>query len=427
MQKIEHPGRHPSRYSVMIHIVIVIVNINDHDDSGGSGRSDGSILAGECPRCKHLFVLEEIPDEYEWNIHSQKWEKDEETNNAPYYKKTKAQIASTKSMFWYIGQKNSGDYRPYLMTLGFMKPHYIPEELLLNDSGSKGKIQQLCQWGLLQKYKATTITTTMKWGLSFMVKKKLQQLFWSKLIPSYILDASQNSPNCEGLVYYIDPIVQMELRSLLSKHLITPSISDSGSESGSDFHLCPSGICSDEKRDENERNQTILIVLNCGASAWMALGQFRLVRIVRLINHAISLLLLSSKYLLPPIDKWNINVNVNRFGYCKEFMIISSTSCHYNLIWHVITGLNITLVLLALRIFVQIFWIGFYVTTGFLACNFVGSCFIQPKSLFRRLSRNGLIFYIIYRLIFASCCAFTGRNNMMAQTDDTMTIQKEEL
>jgi hypothetical protein len=318
-------------------------NINSDNIIGGSGSGSGdvagatgpSILAGECPRCKHLFVLEEKPNPYEyvWKEYLQQFEKDDDNDiNIPYYKLVDAKIASTQSMFWYIGRKSNGNYRPYLLTIGYCHPDLIFEELLLNDSGSKGKIEQLCQWGLLQKYKKSTITSTSstststsstptsRW-LQCTLKNKLQtvqQWFWSKF-PSWIIDACQDRPNSEGLIYHIDPVVQMELRYLLSKHLITPSImSDSPSSNNNEeeddaiFHLCSSGICCNEIKDQNERNQVSLIVLNYCASAGMALCQFRLVRIVRLINHALSLLLLSSKYLLPtPIDKWYINIDLN--------------------------------------------------------------------------------------------------------------------
>lgn len=319
-------------------------------------RSDVGMLAGECPRCKHLLVLEEDdPSSY--------------TDHRPFYKRTRAVKASTQSLHWYIARKDGGQYRAYLLTLGWCQPHYIPEELLLNDTGSMNRITHLCQWGLLEKVKGSSTAANKKSFLSDRVRH------FSKWLHQQCPDAFDDPdspcslPNTAGWVYQIDPQTQLELQKLMLLHLEI--------DSDDDFQLRLTPWDS----EENGRRHSFMVACNFTASAWMALCKFRFTRAIRMLNRGVSLALMSSKRLLPPVSEWS-DVPSRR------------AAC-----WHALTLLNCMLVFLVLRILQQALWIVGYVAQAYFVCQFVGSCIVTPKSTWKKWCRNGTILYaVIYGL-----------------------------
>ena len=93
-----------------------------------NGTYNGSMITGECPRCRHLIVS----------------------------KNNKVSKASVLQMLWFTGKKDSGAYRLHLVTMAWCHCNYLPAEILdLMDSSrvSQDYIRHLCQWGLLRKHK----------------------------------------------------------------------------------------------------------------------------------------------------------------------------------------------------------------------------------------------------------------------------------
>lgn len=322
-------------------------------------RSDVGMLAGECPRCKHLLVLEEEdPTSY--------------TDHRPFYKRTRAVKASAQSLHWYIARKDGGQYRAYLLTLGWCQPHYIPEELLLNDTGSLNRITHLCQWGLLQKVKGSSTAANQK---SFLSERahRFQKYLHEKCPDGFDdPDSPCNLPNTAGWIYQIDPQTQLELQKLLLLHM------EIGDDDDLQLRLTP------WDSEENGRKQSFMVACNFTASAWMALCKCRFGRAVRMLNRGMSLALMSSKRLLPPISAWS--TTPRRRAAC----------------WHALTLLNCVLVFLVFRILKQALWIVGYFCQAFVVCKFVGSCIVTPKSTLKKWSRNGAILYAVgyglYRL-----------------------------
>jgi hypothetical protein len=259
-------------------------------------------LAGECPRCKKILVLKELnPDTIYASTTSTTTSSTticsaaataaeassvplrmscpnnntKHITKTPMYRHTVVATPSTEALFWYVAwyHKGSGrmaetnaEYRTVLLTVAACpNPNWIPEELLLNNSGSPETIRNLCQWGLLYRGNNTntnTNTNTTRGRLQHQLKTFQRRILhvlpgrplWSNSTGSSIrnrlwkgmavvfgprLESARSNmhnwkishgvrlaseifqrlPNREGIVYSIDPLVQSELRSLVARYL----------------------------------------------------------------------------------------------------------------------------------------------------------------------------------------------------------------
>ena len=141
---------------------------NDDNNYATNSKAEAQ-LAGECPRCKKLLVLEEfLPPEKKREDelkleHEASRQLRQRRKKISYFNRTRAAIPSTEAIFWYIANRFHGDndnrfgfpnssssssthYRIHLVTLTTCpNPYYIPEELLLDNYGSAERIRLLCQ------------------------------------------------------------------------------------------------------------------------------------------------------------------------------------------------------------------------------------------------------------------------------------------
>ncbi|VEU42266.1 unnamed protein product [Pseudo-nitzschia multistriata] len=255
----------------------------DHDH-GSSDKTNGNTdaqLAGECPRCKKLLVLEELPLEDNKDASKPKWQHPlpgglpkqclakpplarKASEEIAYHKRTVAAIPSTEAMFWYVASRNH--LRIYLVVLATCpNPRYIPEELLLTiDPSSTERIRLLCQWGLIAKRQnspacaSTKSRTSLRKRLGSIMQQLWQRgplgtaaaaaempdrsdAFWNKHYQAILgsvrtwrisraccslAEASRNLPNRSGTVYQIDPTVQHTLHRLSAMYLQLGDLDD---------------------------------------------------------------------------------------------------------------------------------------------------------------------------------------------------------
>jgi hypothetical protein len=191
----------------------------------------------------------------------------------------------------------------------------------------------------------------------------------------------------------MDPLVQHELRSLTLKYLQCfvnehdeldryrdCDREDWNTHEDSVLFLLPPPVrpFTESEKDENEaflekngRKQCFLAACISLASAAMAAGKFRPVRCLLLINNALSLLLLWSKFLgLPPIGEFPATTvaAASSSKPTSSTTIVPKGRIHRRLVdyvrnhirwkWHVLSGLNAVVVVLAFKVLVQVLFVG---------------------------------------------------------------------
>eukprot|EP00536_Pseudo-nitzschia_multiseries_P005051 jgi/Psemu1/11609/gm1.11609_g len=217
-------------------------------------------LAGECPRCKKILVLEEVDGGHKVDEAggTTTHRSDTRARTLPYHKRTVAATPSAEAMFWYIARGNPGagsgtgivgirHFRVSLVTLANCpNPSYVPEELLLDNAGSPERIRLLCQWGLISRASAPASASAPARGLVAEARSKLaavtgqwlwmwkwQWLWkWSASCRAAIIERSriawlidaldkhrESLSNRLGTVYQIDPLLQRNLCVLVAKYL----------------------------------------------------------------------------------------------------------------------------------------------------------------------------------------------------------------
>jgi hypothetical protein len=348
-------------------------NGRDEPKHNNSAWKQAGLLAGECPRCKHLLVLQDDGNDTTKKI---------KNKGLPRYKRIQPVLASTETLFWYISNHESGDSRPYLLTAALGEAGYIPEELLLDNGGSQREIAKLCQWGLLTKQKRRFREAAIARKLHLFLHKKFPKYIGH---PDFDTDSS-TAPNSTGSVYSVKPDKQIELQNLFSKHLEV-DITEEGVKVA--MHTCGT-----LPKVEHSRKQCMLVALNCAQSALIALRKFRLGRAIRIANRGCTLALLSSNYVLPAVTEWP-----------------SRASFHTGS-WYALTTLNLTLswfglqmVKTGFRLLGSLLWIGAYGAGGFLTAWLVGSCLVTPQTRWKRWIRNSIILCLgaqgMYRLLWS--------------------------
>ena len=422
-------------------------------------------LAGECPRCKKILVLEDYNNTDTdapgaaadaSSVLLRMSCPNNECKHNPSYRHTFVTTPSTEALFWYVARYHKGsgrmvdtEYRAFLLTLAaYPNPYCIPEELLLNNSGSPENIRNLCQWGLLYRRNNNNNTTRgrLQQQLKTLYRRILHALLehplWKNNINIIIIrnrlwkgmtsvfgprlgsarsnvhnwkvsqiirsasDTFHKLPNRAGTIYGIDPLVQSELRSLVLRHLQCSVNGGDGLDRDNDcdhdhheyyyqqqhennnnnedcsLRLLPPLLRAPAEAESNEivnfceqngRHQSFLVAWNCFASAWMAICRFRLFRSLQLIDHGLSLALLSTKHLgLPPITEWHVQIVAPVVATSSEPTIPKGRHSTWRWRWHVMSGLNVILVVLALKILVQLVCIGMHLILAASACLLVG-------------------------------------------------------
>ena len=254
----------------------------------------------------------------------------------------------------------------------------------------------------------------------------MQQWSVEKFLPSWITKAQQDLPNKNGLIYQINPSIQAEMRSLFIHYLMTPTFSDddddnstntSSNRSSNDdevreLHLrSPHKWCHniDVVRERNERRQCMMMSGNCAGSAVMAAQQLRFSRVLHLVNLGIILLMLSSRFLLPPLHAWKsfslmsgLRGIVSAARSTTSNSIMPSNKKNNCIITHIYwyhytiaSGLNVMWMMMAYRILIQVVWILYYVVMGYLCVQLVGSCLVTPKSQLKKWTRNLFLSYMV--------------------------------
>ena len=386
-------------------------------------------VVGECPRCKHLLVLGA-------HILGGGSHDDSHKKKNVEHLIFKAQI---RHMLWYIGGKDSGNYRPHLLTLAWVNPHYIPTELLLNDSNSEDKIAHLCQWGVLQKqgtivvrsnnnsYKASLQQTQQRlrslavtqWGRmrqplkDFLRTKIGMDTAWtnsnnnnnndSSSLPqasSFDSFASQSSYSARRrsameaihnlnakeqaeTVYGMSPILQRELISLMLAFVEI--------DSDNDMVMRTCRKLEGDDKQQNARKHCLMVALNCGASGWMALTQGRCVRALRLWNRGLTLGLLALPCKILPV--WVVVGEEEE----EPSLAPSSDDRHDEYCWKAATGLNIFLLYVTGCIGLQLVWVVYYLLLGFGVAKLVGSYFVPQPLLWKRHMRTAVVMWYVYQ------------------------------
>jgi hypothetical protein len=106
-------------------------------------------VAGECPRCKRLLLLEAK------NLNNSSSRSRSRTSNVSRTSSSnkrfryKVQLAKSPHIMWYASKRGM-IYRFLLLTIVLANPHYIPIELLVRGEDDEF-FQNLCQWGLIHK------------------------------------------------------------------------------------------------------------------------------------------------------------------------------------------------------------------------------------------------------------------------------------
>mmetsp|Transcript_8530 Transcript_8530/g.20860 ORF Transcript_8530/g.20860 Transcript_8530/m.20860 type:complete len:754 (+) Transcript_8530:261-2522(+) len=448
------------------------MNSNDTDANENRTSKTAAIaqLAGECPRCKKLLVLEECATEESPSqntddacdatrvpLHQSSNSSQKSLSSLPYYRRTRATIPSTEALFWYVARcntRNGGmsdpDYRTFLLTMAMCPdPSFIPEELLLNNSGSPERIRQLSQWGMLRrrqtnrgrllKFPTAVAFKRMLHALLERIKKPkncfdriwlgIASLFGARLrtiwscVNGWIsleaaisalrsaVEAFRRLPNRAGFVYEIDPSFQSELRSLVLRHLwcsVNGDGSNRGYECDRDYEpaydgngalrlLPPPRLPPNEDDwqsfeavcEDNGRQQCFLEASNSFASAWMAARRFRLLRCLRLIDQGMSLGLLSTRFLgLPPITDWSAGGRDPVASDRTTRIPTAEGTRATRWRWHVLSGLNALLLHLGIRIAAQVAGVAAHLVLAASLCHTAGILLERPKAPGARTARS---------------------------------------
>ncbi len=352
-------------------------------------------IAGECPRCKKILVLQKSKTEAQYERDS--------LRVRPLYKRTKAQLPSSEALFWYIarnGNKNDVTYRPHLVILALCSnPSYIPEELFFNFSATHEDLRTLCQWGLLRKKetpqkwyqtfeKLTNILfndlhlTPLVWlweGLASIVEPRLESAktaiydwkvsqIYRSIREKIPIDAMQEAT----AVYCMDPLIHSELRSFVFFY-----IQESEADPKDDWNLMPP-ILEDVQVTSEQMGLLVIIkekncydrcALGVGIFLGASLRAFRKLHIWKglwLINHALSLVVLSAKnFGIPPLCDWPELDQPTTSSWRK---VLQKTRWQ----WHLLTGCNVVLAMQIWKILRQLLTIGWDLVVGASFCLAAG-------------------------------------------------------
>ena len=354
-------------------------------------------MAGECPRCKKILVLEDSKTEAIYERDS--------LRPRPLHKRTKAQLPSTEALFWYVarnGNKDNAKYRPYLATLALCSnPSYIPEELLFEHSQTPEELRQLCQWGLLRKKETTkewlqknkmfTILTSILFNdLHLIPLRRLWEVLASIVGPRwesakttiYDWKLSQlyraireklpiEAVREEAAVYSMDPLVHSQLRAFALLYI------QESEKYEDERHLMPP-ILKDVTVTTEEMGLLLIVKLrncrtSCAIGAWIsllaakrALRKLHLWKGLWLVNHALSLVILATKELgVPPLCDWPERNTVQPSSWRRT---LQNTRWQ----WHLLTGCNIVLAMQIWKILRELLKIGWDLVVGASFCLVVG-------------------------------------------------------
>lgn len=340
-------------------------------------------MAGECPRCKKILVLQESKTDSLQDYFD---------STRPLYARTKPQLPSCEALFWYVarnGNKDTAKYLPYLVTLALCSnPSYIPEELLMERNETPEELRTLCQWGLLLKKETNKTVEQLHrilfkdlylaplgrlWeGLVSIVEPKLASVktaiydwklsqIYRSVRETLRIEESQD----RTAVYCMDPIFHSQLRQYVLLY-VHPS-----KDSEEDFYLM-SPILKGVSITTDQMSKLVIIQerssrILCARGAWAsfrasskALRRLHLWKGIWLTNHALSLFVLSVKELgVPPICDW-----------CDSNKTVALHKTRFR--WHLLTVCNIILTIQIWKIVWEIFWIGWNLLVGASVCLVVG-------------------------------------------------------
>ena len=376
-------------------------------------NSSSAQLAGECPRCKKIVVLEQSDPKSGFS-----------------YKRTKVASPSTEALFWYVARNGTSDgalYRSYLLTLAVCpNPNYIPQELLLEyHDESPEHLRTLCQWGLLCKQ---TTTTLQKPKTQMMALKKFVDLLWkgrlwqgiaSILRPrlertkafdwkvSKILFTAIENRRKEGsAVYYsIDPVVQSELRSLVFLYLHCFDHEEwyhpfheyhdcdvYGHKQDSMIKLLPPLLRNPTEKELEKMNW--FQEMNCRrvcalwawksfVSAYKAASLFRVLPSLWLANLGLSMVVLSIQHLgIPPISDWPPPLASSDAKQKGVVSWLKNTRWR----WYLMSGLNLILLKLLWKLALNLLYIGWDLIVAASFCLALGKFIEIFTSKDRQLS-----------------------------------------
>jgi hypothetical protein len=321
--------------------------------------SSQKFMVGECPRCKHLLVLQEEKQQQQEQPPPQKNNpKRSNTKDDPKRNKRRTTTQLTKAnihhMHWYIGKKDGGSYRLYLVALAFSCAHHMPIELLdLSETGSEERIAHLCHWGLLQRIKHKSTTS----------------------------DSGEDS-------YRITEETQVALRHAVSNYLEVDSDGDLTMRTSNveDVHVNMNRLC-------------FIAALNCISSAWSMVATAKwwnkLWGALRLLNRGVTLLLLTTGYLLPHMTEWH-----------RPKLHGTMATC-----------LNLFLFYLLLKILARAFWIVCHLVVAGLAANLVGSCIQTPTRTWQLRIRNGTWCVLAIKFLYEVYHGLVGDRHIICLED----------